>query len=235
MDNVGLNARVPFEDEFATCGTRCSPFLTWVFPHAGDEYNKYFSLRGVPEAEIAEWKAAFTHFCRKLTWKYSLPLLLKSPPHTSRIRLLLTMFPEARFVHIHRNPYVVFQSTRRQTQVSLRTMGLQRLDAEHIDAMVIGRYKIMYDAFFEDCALIPDGRFHEVCFEELEKDPLGQVKGIYDQLSLPGFDAMRSSLRRYVDSSADYRKRTYTDLSSPLREEIGRVWQRSCQLSGYAT
>jgi hypothetical protein len=234
MDDVSLNAGVPFEDEFATCGTLHSPFLTWVFPHDGEQYNKYLTFRGVPEQEIAEWTSALVLFYRKLTWKYNRPLLLKSPPHTSRIRLLLDMFPDARFVHIYRNPYIVFQSTQRQCQVSLRTMGLQHLDVQHIDALIISRYKIMYDAFFEERPLIPDGRFHELSFEELEKDPVGQVRRIYDHLNVPGFDAMQPSLQRYVDSNVNYRKNTYPELSSSLRAQIGCAWQRSFEQWGYA-
>lgn len=233
MDNVPLNAGVPFEDEFATCGTLYSPFLTWVFPREGGQYNKYFTFRDVPEQETAEWMAALTLFYGKLTWKYDRPLLLKSPPHTSRIKLLLGTFPDARFVHIHRNPYVVFQSTQRQAEVSHRTMGLQHLDARHIAGMVIERYKIMYDAFFEERSLIRDGRFHEVSFEELEEDPVGQVKRIYDNLSLPGFDAMRPSLQHYVDSTANYQKNVYPPLSSSIRRDVARAWQRNFEEWGY--
>jgi hypothetical protein len=235
MDNVTLNATVPFEDEFATCGTLHSPFLTWVFPRDRDVYQQYLTFRGVPEEEIAEWAAALTHFCRKLTWKYERPLVLKSPPHTSRIKLLLDTFPDARFVHIHRNPYAVFQSTQRQTRVSVRTMGLQPIEERHITDLVIARFRTMYEAFFEERSLIPDGRFHELSFEELEKDPVGQVRRLYDQLGLSGFDAMRPALERYVDSQAHYRKNTYSELSPSLRHEIERAWRRNFEEWGYAT
>jgi len=235
MDNVDFSAGVPFEDEFATCGTLHSPFLTWVFPHTGEQYDKYLTFRDVPAEEVAEWRAALVLFYKKLTWKYDRPLLLKSPPHTSRIKLLLDMFPQARFIHIHRNPYTVFQSTQRQCQVSLRTMGLQHPDARRIDARIIRRYKIMYDAFFEERGLIPDDRFHEMSFEELERDPIGELKMAYNHLKLPGFDAMHPSLRRYVDSTVSYRKNTYPELSPSLRGNIARVWQRSFEHWGYAT
>jgi omega-hydroxy-beta-dihydromenaquinone-9 sulfotransferase len=235
MDSMDLNAGVPFEDEFATCGTLHSPFLTWVFPREGEHYDRYFTFRDVPQEEVAEWAAALTLFYKKLTWKYGRPLLLKSPPHTSRIRLLLSMFPSARFVHIHRNPYTVFQSTRRQTEVSLRTMGLQHLPAQDIDALVIRRYNIMYDAFFEDRALVRGDRLHEVSFEELERDPVAQVKKIYDHLDMPGFDSMQPSLRRYVDANVNYRKNTYPDLSPSLRGQIQRAWQRNFEHWGYAS
>ncbi|HVH93399.1 MAG TPA: sulfotransferase, partial [Nocardioidaceae bacterium] len=62
MDNVAVNARVPFEDEFATCGTLHSPFLTWVFPKDRGEYDKYLTFREVSEREVAEWTAALTLF-----------------------------------------------------------------------------------------------------------------------------------------------------------------------------
>jgi omega-hydroxy-beta-dihydromenaquinone-9 sulfotransferase len=235
MDNVGLDAGVPFEDEFATCGTLHSPFLTWVFPREAEEYNKYLTFRDVPALETAEWMAALTLFYRKLTWKYDRPLLLKSPPHTSRIKLLLATFPDARFVHIHRNPYVVFQSTLRQTAVSHRTMGLQRCDPQQIAGAVLERYRLMYDAFFEERPLIPDGQFSEVSFEELEKDPVGQVKKIYDSLSVPGFDAMRPSLQGYVDSHANYEKNAYPPLPASVRRDVARAWRRSFEQWGYAT
>ena len=37
-------------------------------------------------------------------------LLLKSPVHTSRIKILLQLYPDAQFVFIHRDPYTVFKS-----------------------------------------------------------------------------------------------------------------------------
>jgi hypothetical protein len=35
------------------------------------------------------------------------PLLIKSPVHTARIPLLLRLFPKAKFIYMHRNPYEV--------------------------------------------------------------------------------------------------------------------------------
>lgn len=233
MDDVPLGAGVPFEDEFATCGTLHSPFLRWVFPRAVREYDRYLTFRDVPEEEIAEWAAALVLFYKKLTWKQDRPLLLKSPPHTGRIRLLLQMFPDARFVHIRRDPYAVFQSTRRQTLVSVRTMGLQHLDGREMDAHIIRMYKAMYEAFFDECDLIPPGRFCEIAFEDLEKDPRGQIEEVYQRLGLPGFHAMQSSLQQHVDSTARYRKNAYPELSSPLRDEIAHAWQLTFDRWGY--
>src|SRR5262249_10344440 len=104
LDNVALHPDAPEEEEFALCRmTSLSPFLAQAFPDRAAHYGRYLTFRGVPAKEVERWKAAFVRLAQKLTWKYRRPLLFKSPPHTARIRLLLELFPGARFVHIHRN------------------------------------------------------------------------------------------------------------------------------------
>src|SRR5215208_738273 len=233
IDDMSLDASLPLEDEFATRGTLCSPFLRWAFPGWTEHYDRYLTFRGVPEEEVAEWKAALLLFYKKLSWKYGRPLVLKSPPHTCRIGLLLEIFPDARFVHIYRNPYAVFQSTKRQSLIMERATCLQSPRALDRDAWIIHRYRVMNDAFFEERLLIPEGRFHEVCFVELVRNPLGEMRGIYERLDIPGFDAVQGSLQRYVDSNAHYRKSEYPEIPPSVRRQIAQSWRRSFDEWGY--
>ena len=181
------------------------------------------------------WKRAFTLFLKKLTWKYHKPLLLKSPPHTGRIKLLLEMFPQAKFVHIYRDPYRVFQSTKHTTLTAGPAFALQRRNLQRLDDGILRRYRILYDAFFEERGLIPSGRYHEVSFEELECNPLGQMQLLYEKLTLPGFAGVRPLLQQYVASLAGYRKNTLPDLSPHLRKRIAKEWRRSFEEWGYVT
>lgn len=228
VDNMHLGFDVPFDDEYAICSaTSHSPQMGWAFPRSEDHYDRYLTLGTIPSKEIVEWKTALVLFYKKLTWKYQRPLLLKSPPFTCRIKLLLELFPDARFIHIHRNPYTIFQSTKRLMEFMFRITALQRPDLQQLDTRIIRRHQIMYDCFFAERGLIPGGWFCEVCFEELEQDPVGQVKKIYEKLNLDGFDAIRSPLQQYVDSIANYRKNEHVELPSSLRRHIAQAWQRS--------
>src|SRR5205823_1911873 len=146
-----------------------------------DHYDRYLTLRGVPDAEVAAWKAALLGFVRKLAWKHRKPLVLKSPAHTARIRLLLEMFPEAKFVHIRRDPYAVFRSARHTTQKLVGYFALQR-PALDVEGRTIRDYRAVYDAFFEEVGLIRRDRLHEVRFEDLERDPIGRMRGVYETL-----------------------------------------------------
>src|SRR5215212_8732766 len=203
IDSMDLGADVPFEDEFATCGTLCSPILAGVFPQAAEHYDRYLTFRGVPEEEVARWQKSLMLFYKKMTWNLGRPLVLKSPPHTGRIRLLLEMFPDARFVHIHRDPFAVFQSTRRNIPVMERASCLQEpRSPEEFDAWIIGRYKTLYNAFFEERDLIPERQFYEIRFEDLERDPVAEVRGLYEHLGIPGFEEFRPSLENYVKSTS---------------------------------
>src|SRR5207344_800455 len=105
-------------------------------------------------------------FLKKLTRKFQRPLILKSPPNTGRIKLILEMFPEARFVHIHRNPYVVYQSTRHLHLTSWENFALQGTDVSVVHDQIIRQYQAMMGAFFEEQHLIPPGRFCEISYDD---------------------------------------------------------------------
>jgi hypothetical protein len=228
MDNVALSFQAPQEDEFALL-LDCfySMYLSITFPRNAARYDRYLTFRDVPRAEIEEWQAAFVGFLRKLTFKYHKPIVLKSPPHTARLRLLLETFPGARFVHIHRNPYAVYRSFQHYWDTAPWYSYLQEPDLESINNSIRERYTLLYDAFFEERGLIPAGQYHEVGFEELERDPTGQMRQIYDALRLPGFEACLPKLQRYVATLADYRKNDFTELPADEKSLLAREWRRS--------
>jgi len=157
----------------------------------------------------------------------------KSPPHTARIRLLLETFPGARFVHIHRNPYAVYRSFQHYFDTATWYTYLQRPDLESINRRILERYTVLYDAFFVERGLIPPGHYHEVSFEELETDPMGQVELLYQKLGLAGFEVFRPKLQRYVDSIAGYKKNVFKDLPAAEREAVAKAWRRSFEEWGY--
>jgi hypothetical protein len=234
QDDVPIDPAVPAEDEVALgIATGLSPYLGWVFPHRQAEYDRYLTFEEASPAEIRRWKSGLHTFLRKLTWKYDRPLILKSPPHTARIQLLLELFPDARFVHIHRDPYEVFQSTRRLLTKLPPYFALQIADTHDLDERILRGYERMYGAYFAQRDLIPEGQFHEVAFEDLERRPVETIAAIYRNLRLDGFDRVEPELRRYLASVASYRKNHHPDLPEPLRARIAHRWRRCFEAWGY--
>jgi omega-hydroxy-beta-dihydromenaquinone-9 sulfotransferase len=234
MDNMELSFQTPQEDEFAPCLlTFRSLYLGISFPRREDFYSRYLAFRGVAREELEEWKAGFLWFLKKLTYKYRRALVLKSPPHTARIRILLDMFPNARFVHIHRDPYAVFQSSRHYFDTATWYTYLQRPKLKGMDERIVHRYTALYNAFFEDKALIPADQFHEVRFEDLEQDPFQQLRVLYEKLGLTGFQQLEPKLKAYVASLSNYRKNEFPELTPALRQMVAEHWGRSFDEWGY--
>lgn len=235
MDNMRFKPVSPGEDEFATCAvSQRSPLMSWSFPQNAEYYDRFLTFREVPEEDRERWRSALLTFLQKITWKYQRPLLIKSPAHTARVRILLEMFPSARFIHIRRDPYVVFQSTQRLFDKGIPRGYLQRPpDTDSVNARILRRYVELYDAYFEDRQEISEDRLCEIRFEELEKDKLGQVRKVYEELNLPGFEKAEPAIRRYIDSVAGYKKNVHPPLEEPLRRQVADLWRRSFEAWEY--
>ncbi|HUR54486.1 MAG TPA: sulfotransferase, partial [Gemmataceae bacterium] len=234
MDNVGWTMRSPQEDEFAlNIATGLSPCMGWIFPRRREHYDRYLTFRDAPAGEVDRWKAALLLFARKLTRQYGRRLVLKSPPHTGRVRLLRELFPGAKFVHICRDPYAVFSSTRHMYRVNGELNRLQPARRDDPDGWVLRQYRAMYDAYFEDRRLIPAGDLAEVRFEDLEADPVGQGRRVYEALGLPEFGHAEPAVRRYVASVAGYRKNAFQGLPPALRTRVAGEWRSGFEAWGY--
>jgi LPS sulfotransferase NodH len=234
MDNVKFGFAEPQEDEFALCCMtgRALP-MAWAFPRRAGHYGRYLTLRNTSADELDEWKSSLLWLVRKLSFKCGKPLLLKSPGHTCRIKRLLELFPQARFVHIHRNPYDVLRSTQHWLRTGTPVWAMQRADLRDLVEQALRQYREVYDAFFEERDLIPQGHFHEIGFEALEADPVGQVRSIYEALALPDFGHVEPALRHYLATIAEYKKNALPELPVELRARVAREWRRCFGEWGY--
>ena len=235
QDNMKLDPAEPWEDEFAMCvWGGVTSYLGWAFPRNVAHYDRFLTFADATPDEVNLWRRTMLAFVRKLAVKYgSRPLVLKSPPHTCRIRLLLEMFPGARFVHIHRDPYDVYRSGRHLYKTIIPLIRLQRGDGTDWDARMVEQYKEFHAAFFAERGLIPAGCYHEVAFEEVEKDPVAQVRATYEALGLPDFAEVEPRLRAYVDSISTYKKNAYHELDPATRQLVAREWGRCFEEWGY--
>ena len=91
----------------------------------------------------------------------------------------------------------------------------------------------MYEAYFDEVGLIPEGRFHELAYESLEKDPLGEMRSIYDSLDISGFSDVKPQLEAYLDGLKSYRKSELPEIEPALRQRIATAWSRYFEEWGY--
>jgi hypothetical protein len=210
-----------------------SPYLTIAFPNHPPQDQEAFDLDGLPPHVRQGWKKAFLRFLRQLTFKDPRRLILKSPTHTCRIPALLELFPDARFVHIVRDPHVVFRSTVNMWKAIYLAHGLQRPTFAGLEEYVFETFTHLYARLEESKHRIAPHRFHELRYEDLLADPVGQLRLLYERLELDGFDAYLPRLKAYLDANADYKTNQYPDLDPQLRTEIERRWGHIIRQYGY--
>ncbi len=232
MDNVAIDGGTPHEDELALAAlSGVSPYLRNLFPVSADGYSALNPDHLPPEA-LAEWQAALRLFLKKLSFSKNKRIVLKSPPHLGRVAVLLKMFPGAKFVHIVRNPYVVYLSAKKLWHSGLALSHLQKPDPQVVDEIILSWYSEVFDLFERDRELIPPGDLHELRFEDLEKSPQECLAKLYQELSLPGFERFWQQASAYLKSVADYKKNSHT-LTEEIRVKVSQRWRSSFERYNY--
>jgi hypothetical protein len=236
FDQMGNDFASAAEDEFALCSlTGYSPYMGWSFPQQWDHYYRYLTFRSVAASELHEWKESFVYFVKKIQYHTGRQVVLKSPPHTCRIKLLLELFPGAKFVHIRRHPLSVFPSTKKMLATFLRSTQLQSYDPAKLDERIVDVYREVYDAYFDELALIPPGDFVDIAYEDLERLPIETLAEIYRGLSLPSFGEIEPTISEYVASLSTYQKNRFKPLPADLVGRLSHEWHRSFSEWGYST
>ena len=223
-DNVGLGWDRPQEDEFALCNMGIpSPYLRMAFPNDPPVFMEYLDMEGIPEPELARWKEALVWFVRAMTYRRNKQLVLKSPPHTGRVEILSQMFPGAKFVHLARSPYDLFDSTVRLWKSWNEVQGFQWSQGKNLPEYVFDSLDRMYRGFWKQEASIDSSSICQVRYEDLLRDPVGQLEAVYQKLDAGDFEAVRPKLQQYVESGKSFKTNPHT-LDDSTRDEITRRW-----------
>jgi hypothetical protein len=235
MDSMSAGWDRPQEDEFALVNLGMpSPYLAWAFPNHGPVADEYLDLRTLPAHERETWKRTWRDFVHRVALRGDQRIVLKSPTHTARMRTILEVFPDAKFIHIVRDPLVVFPSTVRLWKSLSEVQGFQHLreGAAWIENHVLDTFVRMYECFEQDRELVPPGRLIDVRYEDLVADPVGQMREIYQQLDLGDFATVEPEVMRYTMKSRDYQTNKYV-LPPEVADRVRGRWAPYFQRYGY--
>ncbi|MCG8698626.1 MAG: sulfotransferase [Bacteroidales bacterium] len=220
QDKMPRSVDVPEEEEFAL--TNISKFgvyhSLWL-PKENDYFNR-FCLFKTTQQNIEKWKKKYLLLLKKYAYlNNSRQLLLKNPVNTARIKVLLELFPNAKFIYIHRNPVETYCSMVNMYEKAIKPQFLQDFDKRQIEAKTVSWYILVQKSFNEQKSLIKEGNLVEVKFEELVKKSQITIKQIYTQLRISLSENAQKKINTYLDSVKDYRQNTY-HLSKEERNKI---------------
>ncbi|MEO0623259.1 MAG: sulfotransferase [Pseudomonadota bacterium] len=236
IDNIPVTPTSPQEDEIALANMSPLSFYHGIyFPKQFERLiDRGLFFENCTEAEVRAWEQRFTYLMRKLSRQQGLPLLIKNPVYTARPEQLRHLFPGAKFIHIHRNPFDVFLSMRNFYARLLDKFALQRVpEALDIDALILRVYARMMAEFDAQTAVWEAPEFVELPYDLLDRQPIDALERIYDTLALPGFAEAEPAFRAYLATVARYEKNAFRGDQAAV-EKVSAAWAPWIERWGYA-
>ena len=142
-DNMELAVDLPQEEEFALANMMPYTYYNfWFLPRYQQEYaDKYLLFDTISEAELKVFEETFTKLIKISLWNtQGTQFLSKNPPHTGRVKELVKMFPNAKFIYLMRNPYTVFESTRSFFTNTIQPLKLQDITPAELENNILSIY-----------------------------------------------------------------------------------------------
>ncbi len=226
MDSLPLGARLPGEDEFAMAlAGLSSPYLGVGFPIHREYYSRYLTFEDTSPHEKEKFLEVMNDFILRLALRYpGKRLLLKSPGHTARIELILSKYPNAKFVHIARNPFKVFQSSKHIAESFFPYNNFQSMDWKWVEEDILNRYTKLYQAYFKQKHLIPKGNLFELKFENLTTHPFETLASIFQHFGWDHLSLSRLHFEKYLESTRNYKPNLLQPLTERELDLIRSQW-----------
>jgi hypothetical protein len=164
-------------------------YAKWLFYDADLTSTYRYERRTL---KILQWGAA------------TRPWRLKCPNHLLFLPQLDEVFPDARFVMTHRDPAEVLVSVadlyadvagRFSDDIELRYLG-----ELNVEQWTVGMARALA---FRDAGA--DGRFYDIGFRAMQRDPIGEVCRLYAWLRQPVTPEFEAGMRRWWAANAEHR------------------------------
>ena len=225
MDNMKYGFDLPMEEVFAIADT--SPLAVDTLLSFPGNYQYYLDAAFVdelPPARRREWQRVYRYILKKQCWRCGgRQMLMKTPDATMRAAELYRLYPDAKFIHIHRHPYQVVRSTINMFTKLIHKMCLQQEPApEFIEKMIVQTSGRIFAKVMADLEKLPPSQVIEVSYADFEREPLEWTRRIYEHLGIDGWQEAAPRFQQYIDSQRGYQKNSF-DLPPSLRAAIDKA------------
>jgi len=223
----------PQEDEFALLALGApSPYEALLVPSLMSDPRSLLDPQSRPKERQERWQEALLYFLRLLTVQQKKPMVLKSPPHGFQLSALPSLFPQARYVLIERNPYEVFASNLKLWPTLVNMYGLESASAQAVESFVLAAYLLHEEAITKGAQQLPSHSFARVRYEDLVADPVRQMARLYLDLELDDFESARSRIQQHAVSISGHARNRFL-LSEGQKASVESAWGDIIREKGY--
>lgn len=234
MDNMQAGFTRPQEDEFALLSLAAPTiYHRLAFPNRSTPYTDTLTFQGPDAGSKITWQKKLLGFYRAIRFRNPKRLLNKSPCHTGRIRELVDMFPNAKFVHLVRDPGEVFHSIKNAWRVLELTQAFQTPRNENeLDDFIFSTLNTMYESFWCFEEKLPSNQIALVKYEDLVSQPIQVLERVYSELSLGDFSAVEKSFNDFYMKQKTYKANEFNQ-DSQRHALVKENWAKYFSRYGY--
>ncbi len=227
QDNIVIGPELPMEEEFALANlSEYSLVHAYCFPQNFNEIfdqSVLFKMNDSDSQIKDNWKKKYNLFLKKIALgNGDKRLLLKSPANTGRLESLLELYPNAKFIYLHRDPKEVFLSNEILYKNILPILSFQKISKEQIQDFIFYSYKCIQNHYREHKHKIPKGNLYEMKYEDLSSNPQSTLENAYRELGIDGWEKAASAIKLHISKTGDYKKNDQREISLELSKRIKR-------------
>ncbi|MEM9281697.1 MAG: sulfotransferase [Verrucomicrobiota bacterium] len=204
----------PAEDEIARGNLNPASYQgVYCFPRDREaQRDRALFFEGAHQGEEKQFRLRYEWLVRKVSFlSGGRQVVFRNPASTVRMGMLLEAFPDAKFVHLVRNPWEVYCSTRDHLAERFRALAWQSFDQVDSVSYTLDTYEKVMNRYLDDRKKLemPANQLHEVRYEDLVADPIGEVAGIYDALGLESKAVGLAHLKEYLARTSKPRAESF--------------------------
>ena len=234
MDNVRLGLNDPQEDEYVLFRmTGISPIEKLIFPRTSQYFLMDTRHLKLTDSQRIVWEKALIHFTKKLYMYTGRQIVFKNPFHSFRIPTLRELFPDALFIHIYRDPRIVIPSTKHMwTIVGNHNAMRKEWRPPEFDEILNG-FDTLMNSVYTDLSALPQNKYIELRFEDLEQNPVPAVKSLYQHFGFEYSNAFETQLNTLLKRLSSYQKNRY-EISKDEDKRICSRLEHHMKRGGYS-
>ena len=227
-DGVKMHTLYPQEEKFALGNMFYHSFYYWMFfPNDTEQIARRFLLQTeLSASEKDAWLKNYKLFVtRTSTKRGGEQFISKNPPNTARVKEILSIYPDAKFIFLHRNIYDTLSSTHRFYKGVLPAQQHQNVKDEVLMEQILDVYSILHDKYLADRQLIPEGNLVELSFSEFQLDPLNRLTEILDRFGT-NYELSEEVVKKYTRSEHKTKEYKHDDeYVSKVNQRLGKYFE----------
>ncbi len=138
-----------------------------------------------------------------LHWKYpGERWLFKSPDHLAGMSSIDRFYPDARFIHIHRDPERSVSSWASLNYV-YRQPYYSSIATDRLGIQVLERLSADMDRYLSERRLISADRFYDIQYSDLMGDPIEVLRDAYAHFGLDFTEETRANMQQFLSANPE--------------------------------